>query len=685
MRELGFRQIHLDFHTGEAIPEVGAAFDADEFADTLLGAHVNSINLFARCHHGWVYYDTPGFPERRHPHLTRDLLREQILACRARGIKTPLYVTVQWDHYTAGRHPEWCVVEPDGRLSGTPPYEAGFYRTLCLNTPYVEWLKAFVQDMIDTLPPIDGFWFDIVDARDCSCWYCKTGMLEQGLDPSDAQVRRRYAGEVLQRFQRDMSAFVRARVPDALIFYNAGHVGPRHRPLIDNYTHLELESLPSGGWGYLHFPIAARYARTLGVDYLGMTGKFQTSWGDFHSFKNQAALEFECLHMLALNAKCCIGDQLLPNGKICADTYRLIGNVYAQVEAKEEWCVGATPLVEVGVLTPEEFDPALHRHQVDFKPVMGATRMLQEGVADGVRYQFDILDSQSDFSRYRVLVLPDKIPVEGALKARLEAYLQNGGALIASFASGMDAAQSCFTLDLGVTLTGEGVRDPQGNPVRGREYPGNAYVDYIVPRPGFDRGLARTEHTMYMRGMQIAAGAGAEVLADVVAPYFDRTFRHFCSHRQTPSSGQVTQPAVVKKGRVIYFCHPLFSQYQTKAPRWCKQLFFNALQQLLPDPLVQVKAPTGLIATLNAQPAYNRWVLHLLYYVPERRCDEFDVIEDVVPLYDVRVTVKSEGKVKRVRCVPQGEELPFESGEGMMSFTVPRVEGHQLVELSLMD
>ena len=40
-----------------------------------------------------------------------------------------------------------------------------------------------------------------------------------------------------------------------------------------NYnTHLELESLPTGGWGYDHFPFSARYCQGLGVDYLGMTG-----------------------------------------------------------------------------------------------------------------------------------------------------------------------------------------------------------------------------------------------------------------------------------------------------------------------------------------------------------------------------------------------------------------------------
>ena len=37
-----------------------------------------------------------------------------------------------------------------GKVQGTPPYEAGFYRTLCVNTPYVDWLKTHVQEILET-------------------------------------------------------------------------------------------------------------------------------------------------------------------------------------------------------------------------------------------------------------------------------------------------------------------------------------------------------------------------------------------------------------------------------------------------------------------------------------------------------------------------------------------------------
>ena len=132
---LPFRQIHLDFHTHAAIDGVGADFNPQEFADTLAKASVNSINIFARCHHGYLYYQSKRFPQFQHPHLKGDLLREQIAACHERGIQVPIYVSVQWDALQAELHPEWLVRAPDGKVN-IPAFAPGFYNNLCLNSPY---------------------------------------------------------------------------------------------------------------------------------------------------------------------------------------------------------------------------------------------------------------------------------------------------------------------------------------------------------------------------------------------------------------------------------------------------------------------------------------------------------------------------------------------------------------------
>jgi hypothetical protein len=673
--DLRFRQIHLDFHTSECIDGIGAQFDPEEFATTLEKARVNSITCFARCHHGWIYYDTKINPERRHPHLATNLLNEQIDACHARNIHVPIYTSVRWDHYTASQHPEWLVVDERGCITGTPPFEAGFYRELCLNSPYIEsFFKPHVREILETLPT-DGLFFDIVLPRACACRYCRVRMEAEGLDPSDSRSRQQFGSKILNDFKHEMTRFVRQLNPECTIFYNEGHISTRHRSIVDAYTHFELESLPSGGWGYLHFPLTMRYARTLGKDCLGQTGKFHTSWGDFHSYKNVEALQYECFRMLALGAKCSIGDQLHPTGKIDPQVYELVGSVYREVEKKEPWCRNSRPVAEIGVLTPEEFFGA----EIGGLPpaLMGITRMLEASA-----HQFDILDSESDLSRYKVIVLPDRIPVGADLARKLQVYLDAGGALIASFESGMNADASQFASQvLGVRIRSEGPRDLNGELVRGKFFERADYIEYILPGQ-LGKGLAQTEYALYIRGMDVEAEPGSEVLAFKVSSFFDRTYKHFCSHRQTPSSGKIDGPAVVQHGQTIYFSNPIFTEYSTVAPRWEKQLFLNALNLLLPDPFVQHDGPTTMLVTINEQAAEHRWVLHLLHYIPERRSQEIDIIEDVIPLYNVKISVKLP-KVKAVMRVPEQQPLAYQQRDGRVEFVLPQLVGHQMVALEL--
>jgi hypothetical protein len=122
-------------------------------------------------------------------------------------------------------------------------------------------------------------------------------------------------------------------------------------------SHLELESLPTGGWGYDHFPLSAKYAATTGMDFLGMTGKFHGTWGEFGGFKRPNALRYECAAMLAFGSKCSVGDQLHPDGEMNRDTYELIGAAYSEVEEKESWCRNATPSAKWRWFHPKPYTP----------------------------------------------------------------------------------------------------------------------------------------------------------------------------------------------------------------------------------------------------------------------------------------------------------------------------------------
>ena len=72
------RAVHFDFHTMPKIDDIGGNLDPKEFADMMADAHVDYVNMFARCNIGFSYYPTK--VGTVHPNLKFNLLKEQIEA-----------------------------------------------------------------------------------------------------------------------------------------------------------------------------------------------------------------------------------------------------------------------------------------------------------------------------------------------------------------------------------------------------------------------------------------------------------------------------------------------------------------------------------------------------------------------------------------------------------------------------
>ncbi len=655
MNHLRFRQIHLDFHTPESIPGIGSEFDPDKFVGTLKAAAVDSITCFSRCHHGYIYHETR-FPYR-HPQLTCNLLEEQIRACHKADIKVPIYVTVGWDHLMATLHPEWVEVDETGKMVGRTPLTNGWgWYNMDFASPYVDFVIDQTQEVCDIFgDEVDGFFFDIIFQRGVHSTYCMQRFAQLGWDPADV-LRQKAMRELLTNELTDrLYGAVREKNKNCTVFFNGGHIGPAFRSRLQNYSHMELESLPTGGWGYMHFPITSRYARTFGKEFLSMTGKFSETWGHFNSYKNEAALEYECFQALAQGGKCSIGDQLHPVGKLDRATYDLIGAVYRQVAEVEPWCLGAESVTEIAVINAEEFDQTSER--MDPRN-LSAARMLIEG-----RHQFDFIDSHSDWSSYKLVILPDSIPMTPDLEAKGIAFIASGGSMMLSHKSGLYLDGTVSNLLGQVIQSVDG--DLQYSP------------DFM--RPNVDLHHDReTDFVMYERGLNVTPQSGSETLATISEPYFNRTWEHFISHAHSPVKNQTDQPAVVQKGNIIYFAHPIFTTYAKHSMTFHREVVLNAIRRLIGQPLVELAGPTSLQATLTRQGEGH--VLHLLHYIPEKRGLNFEIVENRLPVLETEVEVRI--RASSAQTVPDLKSLVLVETEQGVRFTLPAFSGHQMVYLS---
>ena len=115
----------------------------------------------------------------------------------------------------------------------------------------------------------------------------------------------------------------------------------------------------------------------------------------------------------------------------------------------------------------------------------------------------------------------------------------------------------------------------------------------------------------------------------------------------------------------------------------------RALRALLGAPTVEVEGlPSTGRVTLQDQSSEGRKVLHLVWAPTIKRGGigdrDIEVVEDLVPLRDVRVTVRpaADTAVASARLVPEGTALPVEAEpDGAVRFTVPEFTCHQMVEL----
>jgi hypothetical protein len=630
-------------------------FDAQAFAQMFVDAHVDSVTVFAKCHHGMLYYDTDR-PER-HPHLPRDLnlLEQQIEALHRNGIKAPIYLSVQCDEYAANHYPQWIALNEDKSQVGSKPFTAG-WQIMDMSSPYQDYLADQLDEVLRKFAPVDGIFMDMCwDQPSCSR-YAIDGMKKQSLDPTNADDRMRYARGVTHQYMDRYSKMLekaQAQSKPVGVWFNSR---PKAHLLEEQkyIKHIEVECLPTGGWGYAYFPYVARLVRNLNLPTLSHTARFHRSWGDFGGIKPTAALMYECCSVLAQGFTNGVGDQMLPDGTLDPEAYRMIGKVYEHIKACEPFVEGAKHVREIAVMV----DPTLGDNPGSAG--LGFVRMLQE-----LQLQFDIVPTPThmpiNLSDYRMVILPESTPIDAKLVETLQDYLNAGGSLLVSTPAQADQLNKAAMQNWGVNIHGD-------SPFT---------TVYLRPDETLSENMPANDPVLYQGGPRFRAANDAQVLCHVVEPYFERAYDHFCSHFQTPPAALSDYAAVIEKGRIITFGFPLFSVYADNASLPLRQLFANAVKRLLPDPMIKADGPSHLEAVVLERE--NQIVVHLLSFLSSRRAPGLDLIEDAFPLVNMPLAVRLPDKPTRVYLAPQQQNIQWDYRNDYIRIELTMTDGHAII------
>lgn len=648
MKPFPYRQVHLDFHTSPDIPGIGKSFDKEQFRRALREGHLDSITVFAKCHHGYCYYPTE--VGTKNPNLDFDLTGAMIDAAHSEGVRAPVYITAGWSQLDAENHPEWIVKDKEGNYltsrgpaafhekNDEPKPEAEWFN-MCLNDgSYCRHIYSLTEEICRRYRDLDGMFFDIVFITGyCFCDECRAGMKAEGLDPDSMDDARRYYREKRISFIKKCGDILHKYHPDATIFFNSGGADP-YMPEYHPYsTHYELEDLPTVWGGYDKLPIRAKYFASKGKPAIGMTGKFHLSWGEFGGFKTKEALKYECVTMLMNGVGCSVGDHLHPDGEMDMQTYLNIGYAYSYLEKVKPYFDGEE-VAEIGLVFSNNGEENV-----------GISSILLEN-----QIGFDLV-TPSNVGRFKAVIVHESSVITPELEEKLVSYYKEGGKLLLI---GNCGKNNTFLSELtGIRYLGAS------------EYS----ADYVLSH--FEDGDELPETPQYCYSSSCVISSEGETFAEVLDPYFNRTYRHFCGHKNTPydKHGERRQ-AIVKNGSAVACAHNFPLMYAKYGNVFHKRFLISALGLIFEK---KITVSLGSQCRTLLKKDGNDYLFNVTYVSPVRR-GAAEIIEDIVTLKDVEVKVGITEKVKEIFLPLDGISVPFKQDENGIRFVIPSLSCHNV-------
>ncbi len=593
------RAIHFDFHTSPGIDNIFGNFDAEKFADQLEKAHIEYVNVTARCNMGYSYYNTK--IGKKYPGLgDRDPLKEMIDACHKKNIGVTAYTNIGLDHEIAADNPGWLKIGKNGEIYGRNKQD-NFFRVMCYNSGYRQHFLNEIREICEY--DIDGLFLDCYTLRACYCPNCMADMARRGIDINNDTAVINYQNDVRLEFAEEMKEAMGEKLGKIKLFINGLSW------IVGSQTHAEIEGLPTiPQLGYDYFDSTAAYTRTLYEDRLYMSGRFQNEWGDFGGIKTLTSMQNDLYDAMMNSFGISFGDHLHPLDGFENEVASRVGKVMEERMAYEPYIENSDNIVEVGVLIHSD----KYRRELPVY-LKGIARMLKE-----LKIQYNVYNENGPFDDVKLLIVGEDVRFDEKFGKRLNDYVKNGGKIIFA-GSSIDVGKECGLLDY-IELVGPDGRD-------------NAYFTV----EGSDMRWAMYNPSRVIKN--ISGVEKAKYIDNVVNFTWDG--RQSCYYR--PQGGPTEYSAAVLGENTACICFNVFKAYIDNFLVEHRDLVKMLIDALLPEKLIE--APNMSKTTTTALTKNeNATVFHVKATYPEFKMNR-GIIEDHTYMKSALVSIKGEYEV----------------------------------------
>jgi hypothetical protein len=636
--------LHFDFHVEGGDTHIGRNLSEGQLDSLLTAVKPDFIQVDCKGHPGVSSYPSKVATATVAPQIAKDPLAFYRAVTRKHGVALYLHYSGVFDYAAIANHPNWAVQQADGSRHPSMTSVHGPYADSLL-IPQLRELADYGAD---------GVWVD------GECW----ATLADYSEPALAKFKAATGLQAVPRSETDPGyksfiAFARQSFSDYIGHYvDAVH---RHKPtfrIASNWAYSSMMPEPiTTHVDYLSGDLTPGNS----VNSAALEGRIMAaqgqlyhkpwdlmSWGFWYTFgparqgdqKTAVHLMQDAAEILAVGGGFQTYYQQRRDASLPMRQLPVMSEVAKFVRARQPFCEGSVSVPQVAVVyantTVRAFNKSLFGNEQAGRVNGVLTALLDAQLPVEVMAEQHL---RGRMSQYPVIVLSQQDSLDPAFRRELLDYARQGGNLLLIGAENTRQ----FARELGVEPTGD-------------------------RRDGVTTVLHNGESVLLT----------GSVLPVRIASETTRPIGQFLrAEAGDPIPGVVASETPYGKGRLTAVYADLSADYRKHQSPKLRDFIASLTKPLLPRPQVTVRGSHLVHVVLNRQ--NNRLAVNLINTGGRHADPQVFTYDEVPPLTNLTVQLRTDRKPKRIVQQPENRPLPVRYANGVATVTVPQLALHSIL------